>query len=164
MIHCSKILNSYFYAELAQYISTSSWWPAKYYYLPAIWFFASVGAIWFSVAVTYSDLVAFLSRAWLHISSDVTYCGCVLFWEQQRHIIITFAEKLKVHSVRQWIFTYVRSENVAATDDTFPLCKDILIVALCGCIDRLCGLTVRVRSYRSKGPGLILSATIFSEK
>jgi hypothetical protein len=31
-------------------------------------------------------------------------------------------------------------------------------------VDRLCGLVVRVPHYRSRDPGSILSATIFSEK
>jgi hypothetical protein len=30
--------------------------------------------------------------------------------------------------------------------------------------DRLCSLVVRVPGYRSRGPGLILGATTFSEK
>jgi hypothetical protein len=35
---------------------------------------------------------------------------------------------------------------------------------VCMCVDRLCGLVVRVPGYKSRGPGLIPGATRFSEK
>jgi hypothetical protein len=42
--------------------------------------------------------------------------------------------------------------------------KSVFIFLYSWCIDRLCGLVVRVLGYRSGGPGSIPGTTIFSEE
>jgi hypothetical protein len=58
--------------------------------------------------------------------------------------------------------TVLSSKNTSVLYGTCPLFSNIFLwFKKCDC---LCGLVVRVPGYRSRGPGLILSATRFSEK
>jgi hypothetical protein len=44
------------------------------------------------------------------------------------------------------------------------LLVELFFVPVCGCLDRLCGLVIRVPGYRYRGPVSILGAIRFSEK
>jgi hypothetical protein len=61
--------------------------------------------------------------------------------------------------VRRNPFSCVTYSNYDDDDDDDDDDNNIYII-----INRLCGLVVRVPSYRSRGPGSIPGATRFSEK
>jgi hypothetical protein len=65
--------------------------------------------------------------------------------------------------------TYVRCQQIAGTFYVYCQCIFVRIFVITITVhniefDRLCGLVVRVRGYRSRGPGSITGATRIFEK